>query len=242
MTTAHSWGAVAFHRPLSQQQIESVRFRVVPQFLPSEERIEGLSAEMAVSELKARIAEHLGCSPRVRIVLRLWGAVLQDAPSLRAAKVTHDSLVEVLLLPLSADEVEALIARCPPTSVRVRPMLGPNSGALRGDALLQLQGLRADTTIAMLKRQIVERRLLEGVPKEAVERARLMFHPAFHTWEVLLVAAALPDEATVLACRLTRDDILYLAPEEEPAPELAPDRAAPKGKGKGAKAKKNTKK
>ncbi|KAG8469364.1 hypothetical protein KFE25_005819 [Diacronema lutheri] len=219
-----SWGAVAFHRPLQQQQISTVRVQLRQRFKPTEEVLTGLSAQTSVRELKHMVALRLHISPRQRLIMRHWGAELDDGWTLRQAKLSDGGVVDLSVTLRTPDECQQLALAAPPTSLRVRSMFG------RGSNVLTLAGLRADTTIGSLKAMICEQRLVDDVPKEALERARLMFHPRFLTWELLLSRATLDDRLTVLECGLMRDDILFLAPEETPPP--VDDKAADK-KGKG---------
>jgi hypothetical protein len=226
-----SWGAVAFHRPLREAEIRSIRVERRQQYKPGlvPDTFDGLTAQLTVYELKALVAQRYHISPRQQMTLRHWGAALDERSTLRGAKLSDGGVVELTVSPRTPEECRLLVQQNPPTQLRVRPHMSSL------DEVLTLTGLRADTTIGSLKAQIWEEKLLADATKEELLLSRILFHPRFLTWEVLLSPSALDDSMTIVGCSLMRDDILYLAPElkaVDPA-EVAKAGKEKKGSGKG---------
>lgn len=231
-----SWSGTWFHRPLLQDEITTLRVKLTPQFAPAEERVDGLTADVRIADLKQVIAMQLSLSPRVKLRLRSWGSDLNDSATLRESLLIDDGLVELLITPRSPEECADLVQSNPPAVLRIKPMMGI------GEQMIVLSGLRANTTIGTLKSMLVEQRLLEEWPQETIEKGRILFHPHIISWELLLTNSVLPDASTIVDCQLMRDDILYLAPEEE-KPEPREERSRKDKKGaKGAKGKAGAKK
>ncbi|KAJ1637116.1 hypothetical protein T492DRAFT_955230 [Pavlovales sp. CCMP2436] len=206
--TAGSWGAVAFHRQVVE--IRTLRVQRRQQYTSGLADIfDGLSAQLTVRELKELVSTRYHYSPRQQVTLRSWGAVLDDRSTLHDAKLSDGGVVELTVSPRTPEECRLLVQQNPPTQLRVRPHVSSH------DELLTLTGLRADTTIGSLKGRIWDEKLLVSASKEALEKSRLLFHPAFLTWEVLLSPSSLDDRMTIIECGLMRNDILYLAPEKK---------------------------
>jgi hypothetical protein len=221
------WSSAAFHRPL-QQDINRLRVQLRQRFLPlADEELSGLSAQMTIREIKLLLSSRLHISPRQRLELRHFGTELADSWSLREAKLSDSSRIELTVVARTPEECQELLRAHPPVALRIRPTIGS------GTDMLTLGGLRADTTIRDLKMMVYEQRLIEDVHKAAIEKARIMFSPAFLTWEVLLSQATLDDNLTIVETKLMRDDILLLANEAQP-PSLERGTDKPQ-KGKGSK-------
>lgn len=154
------------------------------------------TADMPVDALRAAMVERFAISPRKHVVIRWYGAELQDGRTLGQYRISDGSVFDVSVKGLTISQLADRAKARPLERVRVQTLAGKS---------VTVKEITAQMTLRQLRQLIVDNRLVDGLSKANAES--VLFYFSHHT--PLLAPGTMPllaEDTTLGARRAKRCD------------------------------------